>query len=202
MSSETSFPRRVTTPQSTSGLRLPSLARRSSRAFLSGASAQSFSTRLAAPSASAELQATVERTRAAAEVFRETTAAVKYVSTENAMMEELLHEKHRMLTNTDLAVIMSSVMHRGDGTQKSSILASRKPPVLKCKQRALASLVGTTSFEPQTRGFSGPVNFAVLIEQQQEELSKAEESRQAYDAMIADFMTKQQSLSERFAGLL
>uniref|UniRef100_A0A7S1Q7K2 Uncharacterized protein n=1 Tax=Neobodo designis TaxID=312471 RepID=A0A7S1Q7K2_NEODS len=89
--------------------------------------------------ASEELAFIVERNRATHEMASETKAAVKYVTTENGMMEEILREKHRMLTNNDLAVIVGSVMHSKDGALNSSILAARRPPDMKCRKLALGA---------------------------------------------------------------
>lgn len=105
-----------------------------------------------------------------------------------------------MLTNSDLAIIVNTVMTRSDGTLNSAILAKRKPPKLRCIARA--------SGEPEpaptapARISTGKVNFAVMLDQQSEELRKVEHSRGAYDRMIQDFVTKQQQLSERFSTLL
>ena len=151
---------------------------------------------------SEELSGIVLRNQAAQAAAAETKAAVKYVATENEMMEEVLREKHRMLTNSDLALIVGSVMTKADGTKNSSILQSRKPPVLMCKQRALGALAPPVAFERERQRSTGKPNFAVLCEQQREMMDKVVESRQTYDRMIAEFMTKQQSLSERFANIL
>jgi hypothetical protein len=173
------------------------------------------------PTVSDELAGIVEKNQAAHALLQETRKAVNYVNTENGMMEEILRERHRMLTNADLALIVGSVMVNKEGGVNSSILAARRPPVIRSRQRALGALavrdaaadgagedadrrpaLPTRSATPSNRISTGRVNFAVLAEQQREMLQKTDDARYMYDRMIADFFTKQQSLSDRFADIL
>lgn len=155
---------------------------------------------------SEELAFIVERNRATKETADQIKAAVKQMSDENAMMEDVLKDKHRMLTNSDLALIVGSVTTRKDGTANSAILAARKPPILRSKSRALAAVLHGSPTRAADmdapRLVTGKPNFTVLTQQQRESLDKTAESRLAYDRMLTDFVKKQQSLSERFAGIL
>ena len=130
--------RSAITPMSTS-LRLPQVPVTPSAMGTPSNRTLANSTRARHVTASEELAFIVDRNRATREMADETKAAVRYVTTENGMMEELLREKHRMLTNTDLAVIVGSVMQGKDGGVNSSILAARRPPELRCRRLALGA---------------------------------------------------------------
>jgi len=220
-----------------------------------------------APSASDELRGIVERNQTHRRLVRDTVAAVEQMATENAMMEEILAEKHVMVTNVDLALIVQNAMTNPDGSTNSAILASRKPPARQMLSRvrlsgsSLPSAAAVAAGSPAVKAFpaistaaagsgalvpaphpsahtaaaplptrglgtrcpggatagaapradafdgvggisTGKVNFGVLLEEQASMRAKVADSRVAYDRMIKNFVSKQQSLHDRFAGIV
>jgi hypothetical protein len=175
------------------------LSRHSSRYGGGAASQMSGSTRAGASAQSEQLSGIVARQRQHAAVLKETTAAADAVEIENDHMRDLLSEQHAMVSNAHLAGVINAVFLNEDGTANSSILQRRKPPNLRMVRRA-QMLPEQVDDERRAIG-TGKPNFAVLQQQQQEQLARREESRPAYDQMIKDFVQGQQSLTERFSGL-
>lgn len=149
----------------------------------------------------------VHRNRLAAGVMRETRDAAAYVKGENALMEEILSEEHRMVNNADLGRVMGNVLTEREGVPVvSRILAAAKPPAQFGRRRLrigvddanAPSIIDSVDAAHHHRINTGKVNYAVLLEQQREMLDRNKAARRSYDALIADFVRAQQSLSERF----
>ena len=166
-----------------------------------------------------------------AKTTRELQEAIRYVSEENGMMEEVLSEPHHIVSNNDLANIMKSVLSAASDSKSSSIMQNRKPPVLRCLAKAKqgASLVAssnssnsnneknntsnnnnkpTMNIVPLDRSgteylpfASSAVPYSALQQEQRDMIQRNKERQAAYDRMILDVERQQMSFQEQFAKL-
>lgn len=153
------------------------------------------------------LMLAVTRNQLRAQVLNQTKCAVDHFAEENEMMEEILAEEHRMVSNSDLSRIMGVVVGTGN---ESAILASRKPTsreMLPSNTRRIGpgpsvSVIDTVEAANHNKPSTGKVNYAVLLEQQKEVHDRNAIKHQTYSQMINSFVQKQQRLHERFSGIV
>jgi hypothetical protein len=153
-----------------------------------------------------------------AKTTRQLQDAIAYVSTENAMMEEVLSEPHHIVSNNDLAAIMKSVLAAASDSKSSAILQGRKPPVLRNVAKARGEALATTSsssssssaammLPPDRSGTeylpfaSSSVPYAALQQEQRDMMQRNKERQAAYDRMILDVERQQLSFQESWGNL-
>jgi hypothetical protein len=136
-------------------------------------------------------------------VSRELGEAIKSVQAENSVMEDILSEPHHIVSNNDLAVIMKSMLASAADTRSSSIMRSRKPPVLRSLMRARGERLppdrSGTEYLPMA---SSAVPYAALQQEQQDMIRLNAERRAAYERMVHDVERHQLALQERWGSIV